>query len=65
MDLATISKAIAGGLVTLVVSWLARYGFTLSPVVNDAVTSIALALATYLVGHIVVYLAPKNKAQPN
>lgn len=61
MDLGTISKAIAGGLVTLVVSWLAHYGLTLSPVVNDAVASIALALVTYLAGHLVVYLAPKNK----
>jgi hypothetical protein len=62
MDLSPISKAIAGGLVTLVVSFVAHYGWTLSPVVHDAVASISLAAVSYLVGHIVVYLAPKNKA---
>lgn len=55
-----VSKAIAGGLVTLVVSFVSRYGWTLSPVVHDALSSISLAVVSYLVGHIVVYFAPKN-----
>lgn len=61
MDLTPMSKAIAGGVVTLVVGWLLRYGITLSPIVHDAVASIALAVATYATGHIVVFFAPKNK----
>lgn len=64
MNSSTVSKAIAGGLVTLVVSWLARYGVTLSPLVHDTVAAVALALVTYIAGHIVVYLSPKNKEVP-
>lgn len=62
MNLSSISKAVAGGLVTLVVSFVAHYGWTLSPVIHDAVSSISLAVVSYVVGHLVVYLAPKNKA---
>ena len=61
LDTSTISKAIAGGLITLLVSFVARYGFTLSPLVHDALASIAFALVSYLIGHVAVYLAPKNK----
>lgn len=61
MDLGTISKAIAGGVVTLVVSFVAHYGWTLSPVVHDAVATIAFAAVSYAVGHLAVYWAPANK----
>lgn len=60
MNLTPYDKAIAAGVVSLVVAWLARYGVTLSPVVHDATASIALAVVTYLVGHLTVYFA-KNK----
>lgn len=53
-------KAIAGGAVSLIVSWLSHYGLTLSPVVHDATGSLALAVTTYLVGHVAVYVT-KNK----
>lgn len=61
MDLSTVSKAIAGGIVTAVIGWAAHYGWTLSPLVHDATASIALAVVTYVVGHVVVYFAPRNK----
>lgn len=60
MDLSTISKAIAGGIVALVVSWLAHYGVTLSPVIHDTVASIALSLAAYIVGHGIVWIVPNK-----
>jgi hypothetical protein len=61
MDLSPISKAIAGGLVGLVVAEVARYGFHGSPEVVNAVSVIVTALVGYVVGHIAVYLAPANK----
>lgn len=60
MELTAFDKAIAGGLMTLIVGWLAKYGVTLSPVVHDALASLAYAAAVYVVGHVVVYFA-KNK----
>lgn len=61
MDLASISKAIAGGLATLVVAEAARFGFQPSQSSKDALGVLLTGLVGYLVGHIVVYLAPKNK----
>lgn len=61
-DPATISKAIAGGLVVLVVGFLAKYGFTLSPLYHDFLGAVSYSLVFYLVGHVVVYLSPANKA---
>lgn len=60
MNLTSFDKAIAGGLVSMVLTWLAQYGITLSPVVHDAVASLAFAGVTYLAGHLTVYFA-KNK----
>lgn len=59
----TINKAIAGGLVTLVVAWLANYGWTLSPIMNDALNSLMFALVTYVAGHMIVFLSPANKSK--
>lgn len=61
MDLATISKAIAAGLTAALVGVLARYGFQPKAETVTAAGVIVTALVSYLVGHIVVYLAPKNK----
>ena len=62
LDLSTISKAIAGGLVTLVVGYLAKYGVHITPVINDSLNTLIFALVFYAVGHLVVYIAPANKS---
>lgn len=61
MDLSTISKAVAGGLSALVIAELAKYGFHPSEAVTNALGVLETALVSYLFGHVVVYLAPKNK----
>lgn len=61
MDVSTISKAIAGGLVGLVVSLAARYGFQPDAPTVTALGVVVTALVGYVVGHVTVYLAPKNK----
>lgn len=60
MNLTSFDKAIAAGLAGLVITWLARYGVTLSPVVHDALASLSLAAVSYVVPHVVVYFA-RNK----
>lgn len=60
-DIATISKAIAGGLVAAVVALLARYGFQPDAPTVTAAGVVVTALVSYLVGHVVTYLAPANK----
>jgi len=61
MNLSAISKAIAGGLVAVLVGEAARYGFQPSNEVVTAVGVIVTALVSYVVGHAAVYFAPKNK----
>jgi len=61
MDLSTVSKAIAGGLGTLVVAELAKYGFHPDEVVVNALGVLETAVVSYVVGHTVVYFAPRNK----
>ncbi len=63
MDLSSVSKAIAGGVVGLVVAEAARYGFQTSAPVVTALGVVVTALVGYVVGHVAVYLAPKNKVQ--
>lgn len=60
-DLSTISKAIAGGLVALVVGEAARYGFHPQAETVTAAGVVITAVVSYVVGHLVVFLAPKNK----
>lgn len=60
-DLSTISKAIAGGLTAAIVGVLARYGFHPQSETVTALGVIVTALVSYVAGHILVYLAPKNK----
>lgn len=60
-DLAAVSKAIAGGLIAIVVGELARFGFQPSGEVITATGVIVTALVSYIAGHIAVYIAPKNK----
>lgn len=61
MDLATVSKAISGGLVAAVVGLLARYGFQPDAPTVTAAGVVVTALVSYVVGHVVVFLSPKNK----
>lgn len=61
MDLSTVSKAIAGGLVSALVALAARYGFHPHPETITAVGAIVTIVVGYIAGHVVVYLAPKNK----
>lgn len=61
MDLSTISKAIAGGLVGLLVALGARYGFQPSAPTVTALGVVVTAVVGYVVGHLVVFFAPKNK----
>jgi len=61
MDLTSISKAVAGGVVGLIVAEGARFGFQPSAPTKSAISVIVTALVGYLLGHLVVYFAPKNK----
>lgn len=61
MNLAPVSKAVAGALTTLVVAWLVKQGVVLSPEVNDAIGVLIFSLTAAAIGWLGVYLAPKNK----
>lgn len=61
MNLSTISKAIAGGIVGLLVAEAARFGWQPDAPTVTAVSVIVTGLVGYVVGHLVVYFAPKNK----
>lgn len=61
MDLSTVSKAIAGGIVAAFVALGARYGFQPSGETITAAGVVVTALVSYVVGHVVVYLSPANK----
>ena len=60
-DFTTFSKAIAGGIVTALVALLARYGFHPQADVLTATGVVMTAVVSYIVGHVIVFLAPKNK----
>lgn len=55
-SLQTVSKALAGALVTALVAYLSRHGFAVDQNLNDALTVIISAV----IGFIGVYLAPRN-----
>lgn len=61
MDLAPISKAVAGGLVSAVAALLARYGFHPGVETVNALHVIVTAVVGYALGHVVVFFAPANK----
>ena len=60
MNLGQISKAIAGGLVGAGVAEAARYGFQPDAPTVTALTVIVTGVVGYVVGHVLVFLAPKN-----
>lgn len=57
MTIQSVSKAIAGALVTALVTWLAQRGVVIEAQYSDAVTLLLAAV----IGFVAVYLAPKNK----
>lgn len=59
--LSSVSKAIAGGIVAAIVALLARYGFQPDPATVTALGVIVTAAVGYVLGHLAVYFAPKNK----
>lgn len=63
MDLSQISKAVAGGIAAVLVAYFAKHGVNLSPIVTDAGNTLLLVVVSYVVGHLVVFLAPKNAQQ--
>jgi hypothetical protein len=61
MDLSPLYKAIAGGAVTAVVAELAHFGFQPNASTVTALGVIVTAVVGYVIGHVVVYFAPRNK----
>lgn len=59
--LKTVSKALAGALVSAVVALAARYGFNADQTTQDALEVIVTAILGAVIGFIGVYVAPKNK----
>lgn len=60
MNPSTISKAIAGGLTAAGVAEAARYGWHPDGQTVTALGVIVTAVVGYVIGHVVVFLAPKN-----
>lgn len=59
----SISKAIAGGIVGLAVALAARYGWQPDAPTVTALGVVVTAVIGYVVGHLVTYFAPANKAK--
>lgn len=62
-ELNTVSKAVAGGLVGLVVALVGRFGWQPDAPTISALGVVVTALIGYLFGHLAVYFAPKNKVR--
>lgn len=60
-DLATISKAIGGGISGALIALAAHFGFQPDAPTATALAVVTTAVAGYIVGHIVTYFAPANK----
>lgn len=61
MNLSTISKAIAGGVTGAILAVAAHYGWQPHAETVTALGVVVTAVVGYVVGHVAVYLAPKNK----
>lgn len=57
----TINKAIAGGIVGLVVALAARFGWQPDAPTITALSVVVTSVVGYAVGHLTVYFFPKNK----
>ena len=60
MNLSTVSKAIAGGIVGLVIAEAAHFGFQANGAQASALSVIVTGLVGYVVAHLAVYFAPAN-----
>jgi hypothetical protein len=60
MNLSSVSKAIAGGVITAVMAELAKFGFQPKGASASALSVIITAVVAYVVGHVAVYFAPSN-----
>lgn len=60
-DVQSVSKAIAGGLVGLVVALVARFGWQPDAPTMSAIDVLITALVGYVIGHVSVYFSPANK----
>lgn len=58
-SISSVSKALAGALVSALVAYLGKHGVVL----NDEVTGAVSVLVAALLGFVVVYLSPKNKSK--
>ena len=64
MDISSINKAVAGGIVGLIVAEAARYGWQIDPVKASALGVLLTAVVGYVCGHLLVFIAPKNTVKP-
>lgn len=64
MNLSSISKAIAGGIVAAIIAELARFGFHPGKQTVTTLNVVVTAAISYVAGHLVVYFAPKNQDPP-
>lgn len=60
-NIASVSKAVAGGIVTSVTAFFARYGFHPTLAQLSVAAVILTVMIGYIIGHVIVYAAPKNK----
>lgn len=60
-DLKSVSKAIAGALVTIAAAQLAKWGILVTPEANDALGVLLDFVVFGIIGFLTVYFAPKNK----
>lgn len=63
IDLSPINKAIAGGIVGVILTEAARYGFQPDAPTATALGVLVSAVVGYAVGHLAVYFAPKNSTK--
>ncbi len=61
MNIRTISKAIAGALATIIVTWLARNDIIID---NETVAGLIEYLLAAGLGFLAVYAAPRNEDGP-
>jgi FtsH-binding integral membrane protein len=61
VELSTISKAIGGGIAGAIIALAAHFGFQPDAPTATALAVVVTAVTGYVVGHVAVYFAPKNK----
>lgn len=61
--IAPVRKAVAAAIITAIVGFIAKYGFTLTPDQASLLDQLVTTAINAAVGFITVYFAPKNTAQ--